>query len=102
MLGNDDPAEGNVKFVDFSAPAARQIEFRDVLEDLPAAIYTTDAAGRITYFNKACIEFSGQTPKIGDEWCVTWKLYTTTGDRLPHSECPMAVALKERRPIRGV
>lgn len=102
MLDNDAPAEGNVKFVDFAAPAMRQIDFRDVLEDLPAAIYTTDAAGRITYFNKACIELSGQTPEIGDEWCVTWKLYTTNGDRLPHSECPMAVALKERRPIRGV
>ena len=25
--------------------------FRDVLEALPAAIYTTDAAGRITYYN---------------------------------------------------
>lgn len=27
--------------------------FRDVLEALPAAIYTTDAAGRITYYNQA-------------------------------------------------
>src|SRR5882672_12428300 len=27
--------------------------FRAVLDGLPAAIYTTDAAGRITYFNQA-------------------------------------------------
>jgi two-component sensor histidine kinase len=35
-----------------------------------------------------------------DEWCVTWKLYRPDGTLLPHGECPMAVALKEGRPIR--
>lgn len=80
----------------------REVGYREILEDLPAAIYTTDAEGRITYFNKACVEFSGRTPTLGDDlWCVTWKLYTTDGAPLPHSECPMAVALKEGRPIRG-
>lgn len=81
----------------------REVNYRDILEDLPAAIYTTDADGRITYYNKACVEFSGRVPTLGDEmWCVTWKLYTSDGTPLPHAECPMAVALKERRPIRGV
>ena len=41
-------------------------QFRDLLQALPAAIYTTDADGRITFFNRACIEFAGRTPKIGD------------------------------------
>ena len=69
-----------------------------ILEALPAAIYTTDAEGRLTYFNSTCVEFSGRVPKLGtDEWCVTWKLYSFDGSPLPHSECPMAVALKERR-----
>jgi PAS domain S-box-containing protein len=81
----------------------REVNYRDILEDLPAAIYTTDAEGRITYFNKACIAFSGRVPTLGDDqWCVTWKLYTPDGVRLPHAECPMAVALKERRAVRGV
>jgi PAS domain S-box-containing protein len=81
----------------------REVNYRDILEDLPAAIYTTDAEGRITYFNKACIAFSGRTPMLGNDlWCVTWKLYTTDGERLPHAACPMAVALKEGRPVRGV
>lgn len=81
----------------------REIGYRDILEDLPAAIYTTDAEGRITYFNKACIEFSGRTPSIGDDlWCVTWKLYTADGAPLRHDECPMAIALRERRPVRGI
>ena len=75
---------------------------RDLLEALPAAVYTTDAKGRITFFNKACVEMAGRTPQIGDEWCVTWRLYTADGVPLPHNQCPMAVALKEDRPVRGV
>ncbi|WP_051380622.1 sensor histidine kinase [Bradyrhizobium sp. WSM1743] len=74
--------------------------FRDLLQALPAAIYTTDAFGRITFFNQACIEFAGRTPKIGEMWCVTWKLFWPDGTPLPHDECPMAVALKENRPVR--
>ena len=54
-------------------------QFRDLLQALPAAIYTTDAEGRITFFNRACIDFAGRTPKIGDMWCVTWKLFTPDG-----------------------
>ena len=76
--------------------------FRDLLQALPAAIYTTDAEGRITFFNRACIDFAGRTPKVGEMWCVTWKLYLPDGTPLPHDECPMAVALKENRPVRDV
>ena len=75
---------------------------RDLLEGLPAAVYTTDANGRITFFNKACINMAGRTPQLGDEWCVTWHLHTADGAPLPHDQCPMAVALKEDRPVRGV
>ena len=77
-------------------------QFRDLLQALPAAIYTTDAAGRITFFNRACIEFAGRTPKIGDLWCVTWKLFWPDGSPLAHEDCPMAIALKENRPVRDV
>jgi PAS domain S-box-containing protein len=75
---------------------------RDLLEALPAAVYTTDATGRITFFNQAAVEMSGRTPEVGDMWCVTWRLYNSDGTPLPHDQCPMAVALKENRPIRGV
>lgn len=75
---------------------------RELLEALPAAVYTTDAEGRITFFNKAAVEMAGRTPRLGDEWCVTWRLYNPDGTPLPHDQCPMAVALKENRPVRGV
>jgi PAS domain S-box-containing protein len=75
---------------------------RELLEALPAAVYTTDAQGRITYYNQAAVAFSGRTPVLGsDEWCVSWRLYTPNGVPLPHDQCPMAVALREGIPIRG-
>ncbi|SDF44396.1 PAS domain S-box-containing protein [Agrobacterium pusense] len=43
---------------------------RDLLEALPAAVYTTDADGRITFFNRAAVEMAGRVPALGDEWCV--------------------------------
>ena len=77
--------------------------FRQLLDALPAAIYTTDAAGRITFYNQAAVELSGREPQLGaDQWCVSWRLLLPDGTPLPHDECPMAVALQEDRPIRGV
>jgi PAS domain S-box-containing protein len=75
----------------------------EALDALPAPIYVTDADGSVTYFNEACIAFAGRRPVVGeDRWCVTWKLYTSDGEFLPHDQCPMAVALRERREVRGV
>jgi PAS domain S-box-containing protein len=78
-------------------------QLKDLLAAIPAAIYTTDAKGKITYFNQMAAEFAGRTPVLGsDEWCVTWKLYWPDGTPLPHDQCPMAVALTEGRPIRNM
>ena len=80
----------------------REIGYRDILEDLPAAIYTTDTDGLITYFNKACIALAGRTPELGeDKWCVAWKLHTNSREALPHSKCATAVAMNQRRPVFG-
>jgi PAS domain-containing protein len=35
---------------------------RALIDALPTAVYTTDAQGRLTHFNPACIEFSGRVP----------------------------------------
>ena len=77
-------------------------ECHALLDRLPVPIYTTDADGAVTYWNRACVEFAGREPRLGeDRWCVTWKIYTTTGDHLPHDQCPMAQAIRERREVRG-
>jgi PAS domain S-box-containing protein len=74
---------------------------RNLLEALPAAVYTTDAQGHISFYNKAAVEMAGRTPQTGDQWCVTWRLYNTDGTPLPHDQCPMAIALNENRAVRG-
>ena len=77
-------------------------ECLSALDHLPVPIYATDAEGTVTYWNPACAEFAGREPQVGtDKWCVTWQIFTTAGDRLPHEKCPMAQAIQEKRPIRG-
>ena len=81
---------------------AAEAHFRALLDVLPAAIYTTDAAGRITYYNQAAVDLAGRRPALGaDEWCVSWRLYSSDGRPMRHDECPMAIALKENRAVRG-
>ncbi|MFL6727159.1 MAG: PAS domain S-box protein [Sphingomicrobium sp.] len=76
-------------------------EWRAILDELPVPIYTTDTKGAVTYWNRACVEFAGREPKLGrDRWCVTWKIYTTTGEFMPHDQCPMADAIRRRRVVR--
>jgi PAS domain S-box-containing protein len=78
-------------------------DWRAVLDRLPVPIYTTDTQGAVTYWNEACVRFAGREPQLGrDRWCVTWQLYTTNGDRMLHEDCPMAVAIHEKRPVRDM
>ena len=75
----------------------------DLLQALPAAVYTTDAAGRITFYNDAAVALWGVRPELGEaEFCGSWKLYWPDGTPMRHDECPMALALKEKRAIRGM
>jgi PAS domain S-box-containing protein len=56
-------------------------QLQELIAAIPAAIYTTDAQGRIAYYNQAAAQLAGRPPTIGsDEWCVTWKLYHPDGD----------------------
>ena len=76
-------------------------EARAMLDELPVPVYTTDTEGRVTYWNRACVDFAGREPELGqDRWCVTWQLFTTEGEPMRHEDCPMAAAIRERRAIR--
>src|SRR5262249_15457016 len=75
---------------------------RALLDALPAAVYTTDADGRLTFFNRAAAELWRCRPTLGsDRWCGSWRLYWPDGRPMPHDQCAMAVALKEDRAVRG-
>jgi PAS domain S-box-containing protein len=77
-------------------------QLQELISAIPAAIYTTDAEGKVTYFNHATVELTGRAPTIGsDDWCAAWKLYHPSGKPLPYDQSPMAVALAEGRAIRN-
>jgi PAS domain S-box-containing protein len=89
-----------------SAPAHQNGSARApdaLLQALPTAIYTTDAAGLITFYNEAAAELWGVRPELGSsKFSGAWKLFWPDGAPLPHNESPMALSLKEKRPIRGM
>lgn len=97
-----DPAEAMLAAA-LAAAAEGDVALDCALQTLDAPIYVTDAEGWVRSFNRACIDFAGRTPIPGrDRWCVTWRLYTEGGDYLPHDQCPMAIALKDGRKVRGM
>lgn len=69
---------------------------------MPAAIYTTDAAGHITFYNEAAAELWGRRPERKSKFCGAWKLYWNDGRPLPHDECPMAMVLKGGQVMGGL
>src|SRR3954470_23675882 len=81
-------------------PVGNSDYYYKMLANLPAAIYTCDINGYVTFYNKAAAELWGREPEIGkDLWCGSWKIYNAKGGTMPLNECPMAVALKEKRAV---
>lgn len=74
----------------------------DILQSLPAAVYATDAMGRITFYNEAAAELWGVRPELGQrEFPIPWQLFWPDGSILPSEESAMAIALREQRSIKG-
>ena len=83
---------------------ASDIEFRELLEHLPAAAYTTDADGLITYYNRHALDLWGRAPLLHDpvdRYCGSFRLFDAAGTPVPHQDCWMALALKEVRSFNG-
>jgi PAS domain S-box-containing protein len=79
-----------------------QQNYEQLIHSLSSAVYTTDAAGYVKLFNQAAVDLWGRAPEVGkDLWCGSWKIFKTSGEPLPLDSCPMAVALKEQRPVFG-
>ncbi|AWN40129.1 PAS domain-containing protein [Methylobacterium durans] len=75
----------------------------ELFKQIKSPAYTTDADGWLTYYNEAAADLWGYRPELGKtRWCGSWRIFTTEGAHLPLDQCPMAVALKEGRAVRGV
>lgn len=84
-------------------PAGRNEQlYEQLLQQLPAALYTTDHEGFVTMYNAAAVELWGRAPVIKeDQWCGSWKIFNADGQELPLEECPMAITLRTGIPVTG-
>ena len=82
--------------------SAQKESFCQLLGSLPAAIYTTDRAGRITYCNPAAVDLWGSSPELGkDKWSDLWRLHHADGTSVPLDQRPTQIVLNEGRAVRG-
>jgi PAS domain S-box-containing protein len=74
------------------------LQSQELLEALPAAVYTCDIDGRINFFNQAAADLWGCVPRIGiDSWCGAWKIYDGDMNTIPAERYPMAAVLAGRK-----
>ena len=86
-------------------PHRSELEFRRLLATLPVAAYTCDSGGLITYFNERAVKLWGREPKLNDavdRFCGSFKLFSLNGSPIPHDECWMALALRDRKAYDGL
>lgn len=99
------PPRSRGPFLPTARGAARsEIEFRRLLDKLPAGAYMCDADGLITYFNQHAIRVWGREPLLNDaadRFCGSFKLFAADGTPLQHDQCWMARALREQREYNG-
>ena len=63
--------------------------WHDLVNALPAAIYITDARGRIIFYNEAAAALWGCRPELGkSEFCGSWKLIGLTARRCHTMNAP--------------
>ena len=79
-------------------------EFLLLLDKLPAAAYTCDTEGLITYFNQPALRLWGRAPKLRDpvdRFCGSFRLHSANGEPISHDNCWMALALRDDREYSG-
>jgi PAS domain S-box-containing protein len=68
--------------------------YRDLVETLPAAVYTTDAQGRIDLYNDAAVRLWGRCPSAGEKWCGSHRILSLEGQPISLEASPMARAVR--------
>lgn len=75
-------------------------QYFDLIQHLPAAIYTCDVQGRVLIYNNAATELWGRSPgSEKGEWCGASALFDQGGNPMRPEDCPMARAVKTGKRI---
>lgn len=85
-----------------SLPSIAPAQLEEFLQSLPAAAYTCDAEGKITYFNEAAEALWGRAPRLHDEqelYCGAIRMRDSQGNLIPRTNCWMAQSIREAKPV---
>jgi PAS domain S-box-containing protein len=77
---------------------------RQLTSLMPAAVYSCDEEGRITFFNRRAAELWGREPKLDDskeKYCGSFRVLRPDGSQIPPSQGPMATAVQTGKPARN-
>ncbi|MFT3781975.1 MAG: PAS domain S-box protein [Nibricoccus sp.] len=75
---------------------------REMMQSLPVPCYTLDREGRLTFYNEPAAELWGRKPDLGiTRWTGAVSETTLEGTVLLPQELPAAIALREKRAVRG-
>jgi PAS domain S-box-containing protein len=77
---------------------------RQLTSLMPAAVYSCDAEGQITFFNRRAVELWGREPRLNDHderYCGSFRALAPDGSQIPHSQGLMAMAVKTGKPARS-
>jgi two-component system, chemotaxis family, CheB/CheR fusion protein len=78
-------------------------KIRELLGALPAAIFVTDADGRITYYNQAAVGLWGRSPELGkDRWSDLARPLRADGKPARLADCPTEIALRQGKSVQGL
>lgn len=76
-----------------------QRRYRQLVESVPAALYTCDRDGRIQLYNDAAVELWGRRPTADmAAWCAACRVLHPDGTPIPQEAWPVVVAVREKRP----
>ncbi len=76
--------------------------FRHLVKALPAAVYSCDSNGKITFYNDAAEKIWGRKPNLKkDMWCGSYKLFNPDGTLISADQSPMARCIQEGMAILG-
>ena len=77
---------------------------RQLTSLMPAAVYSCDEEGLITYFNRRAVELWGCEPRLEDneeKYCGSFRVLGSDGSQIPHDQSLMAMAVKTGKPARN-
>jgi len=81
-----------------------ETRYRSLIERMPAAMYTIDRDGRITFYNDQAAELWGRRPNLDDSesrFCGSHKLLWPDGTALLHDKTPMVDAVRDGTALHG-